>query len=219
VRGLVGLKTLAFTPRVDSLDYSPLLSLQHAELVRVHAVRGMSPSALELEWSVPGMTESAARDYAASQQGWKRVQRKPEPQPTIAEKREALAAVDEVWASLLDGRRTRLEAIVWARNTRSSRLDLVLDGLHELEQLTGYPWAHPPDSIHLKLFGWLEEWRAAVRQFANDPDGEPRREALRRISRLAAGRSPFVRTVFDEFVEKGLLGPDDESALGVPPAH
>lgn len=218
VRGLTRLKELLFTPRVDSLDYSPLLSLQHADLVRIHEVRGMSPSAIDLEWAVPGMGEAAARTYADNQRTWTSARSEPRSDPSDAEELEAMRAVDKVWSSLLDGRMTRLEAIVWARNFGPSRRDLEHESRLELESLTGYPWSSPPDSMHLKLFKWLEDWRAAVRQFADDPEGEPRREALRRVIRLGASHSPHARWMFEQFVSEGLLGPDDDAVLGVPPA-
>jgi hypothetical protein len=219
VRGLRSLKGLLFTPRVDSLDYSPLLSLQHADLVRIHEVRGMSPSAIDLEWSVPGMGEAAARTYADNQRTWTTARSEPRSDPSDADELEAMRAVDNVWSSLLDGRMTRLEAIVWARNFGPSRRDLVDDSRLELDSLTGYPWSSPPDSMHLKLFKWLEDWRAAVRQFADDPEGEPRREAQRRVTRMVASHSPHARWMFEQFVSEGLLGPDDEVVLGVPPAE
>ncbi|MCU1421222.1 MAG: hypothetical protein JWN36_873 [Microbacteriaceae bacterium] len=198
VRGLTSLRELLFTPRVDSLDYSPLLSLQHAELVCVPAVRGMVPSAVDLEWSVPGMGEAAAQRYAESQRTWTTAPRaEPETAPSFADELHAMRSMDDVWSRLLDGRLTRLAAIVRARDFGTSRRDLVDDGRRELDNLTGYPWSSPPDSIHLKLFAWLEEWRAAVRLFADDPEGEPRREAQRRVARLVGMRSDHARWTFD----------------------
>ncbi|MCU1552255.1 MAG: hypothetical protein JWR36_2815, partial [Glaciihabitans sp.] len=198
-------------------DYSPLLSLQDAELVIIHPVRGMSPSAVDLEWSVPGMGEAAAQRYSASQRIWTHAELKPDPQPSTAEELEVIQSIDEVWSGLLDGRTTRLRAVVWARNPRRYTRGLTREGIRELENLTGYPWEHPPDSLHLKLFRWLDDWRASVRQFAIDPQGEPRREALRTVSRLVISHPGYVRSIFRDYVSRGLLGPDDEAVLALPP--
>jgi hypothetical protein len=218
LRGLTNLKELLFTPRVTSLDYSPLLALQHADLIRIHEVRGMSPSAVDLEWSVPGMREAAAQKYDEDQRTWTTARSEQKSSPSVADELATLRAADEIWSSLLDGRITRLEAIVRARTLGPSNRDLVEDVRTQLGSLTGFPWSTPPDSLHLKLFKWVDEWRSAVLQFADDPVGEPRREAQRRVTGMVVSRSSHTRWMFEEFVSKGLLGPDDEAALGVPPA-
>lgn len=219
VRGLVGLRIFTFAPRIDSLDYSPLLSLQGAELVDIHMVRGMSPSAIDLEWSVPGMREAAARSRFDGERTWTAEYAEPQPEPTVEAELETLRSIDAVWSSLLDGRMNRLEAVVWARNLESSGRDLLREGRQELESLTGYPWDYPTDFLHFKLFRWLEAWRMAVQQFANDSAGEPRREAMRRVASLIASRSKHARLIFEDCVAEGLLGPDDEAALGLPPSQ
>jgi hypothetical protein len=213
VRGLTNLNLLSFSPIVDSLDFSPVLQLQTVKRVRVATVRGMTPSATELERAVPGIAAELARERSMGPPTIRRMRIKDPAIPDPADVLEVLRQIDQVWSDLLDGKRTRLEVVVWARQADSPKLDLPRDGIRALNDLIGYPWAHPPDRFLLSSFQWLEQWRASVRQYAEDPSGEPRRQALRRVAQLVPINPTYAESEFWRYVENGLLGPDDAAAF------
>jgi hypothetical protein len=61
LRGLDGLQTLYWDPRVATADYTPVLSLIHATEISVTPMKGQSPSMVDLEWALPGMRAFARR--------------------------------------------------------------------------------------------------------------------------------------------------------------
>lgn len=61
LRSLPHLREFFWDPRVDSLDYRPMLSLTSATAIGVRGEKGMRPTLLDLEWALPGMRESMKR--------------------------------------------------------------------------------------------------------------------------------------------------------------
>lgn len=203
---LTMLRLLTFSARIDDLDYSPVMSLTQAEHISVWPTPNMTPPEVDLEWwisNLPGVQAKRAT---------------PQPRPLDRPMRldpmdmSLFSEIDEAWVALLEGRRTRLDTIVWARRALSGASPIAAQGLMALEKLTGHQWTTPPDRMSLEMQTWLEQWRKAVHDVRRDPDSEDRQFALLSVRRL--GKSKSAKQVFDHFVKDGLLGPDDAASLG-----
>lgn len=173
VNDLRSMKRLAFSPIVDSRDYSPLLRLRNLEQVWVRKVNGMSPSMDELAQSIPSLARRVAETDAvldALKRGTIGNNPYVPPVPPAASERlEFLRTIDQVWSSLFDGRLTRIQAV------RAVRDYLPLTGgvlgteaVRVLEDLTGYPWISPPDGIRMELARKHDDWRERVVKFAGE---------------------------------------------------